>query len=179
GRDTITRPCRSPRGPPAPGGGRATDRSTPCRCTTRAGSPRGAPRPRGRRAPAGIPRSSALRGGRWPAAAAAGSSAGTIRGGVPVFEAEAGELRERAVVQLERRPRAWQVLDRRVALPVHCVVQDQMSLAEGPPLGVLPGEPGRRPLDDERGERQRLGVGPFDPALGEGPAPALQLAQQF
>src|SRR5439155_10992948 len=94
-------------------------------------------------------------------------------------EAEAGELRERAVVQLERRPRAGQVLDRRVTLPVHYVVQHQMSLAERPPLRVLTRQPDRRPLDDERGERQRLGVRPFDPRLSEGAAPALQLAQQL
>src|SRR5439155_2082022 len=52
-------------------------------------------------------------------------------------------------------------------------------LAERAALRVLTCQPDRRPLDDERSERQRLGVRPFDPALGERATPALQLAQQF
>src|SRR2546422_3742623 len=47
------------------------------------------------------------------------------RGGIAVLEPETGELGERAVVQLERRAGAGEVLNRRVALPGRRVVQLQ------------------------------------------------------
>ena len=78
-------------------------------------------------------------------------------------------------MQLERRPRRRQVLDRREALAVHRVVQHEMTLAERAALGVLSGEPDRRPLDQERGERECLGVRPLDRALRQGAAAALEL----
>src|ERR1019366_10382221 len=54
---------------------------------------------------------------------------------VAVLEAHAADLRERAVVQLERRDRGRQLLDRADRLPVGGVVQDQVALAEGAALG--------------------------------------------
>ena len=69
---------------------------------------------------------------------------------VAVLEAEAGELRERAVVQLERRERVGQVLDRADGLAGLGVVQHQVALAEGAALGVLAGEPQRRCLGQQR-----------------------------
>ena len=44
------------------------------------------------------------------------------------------------------------------------VVQDEVALAEGAALGVLAGEPDRDSLGQQRGERERLGVRPLDPA---------------
>ena len=59
------------------------------------------------------------------------------------------------------------------------IVQDQVPLAEGAPLGVLAGEPYRHALGKQRGEGQRLGVGPVDAALGaeRGAAPLELLAE--
>ena len=60
--------------------------------------------------------------------------------------------------------------------PVGRVVQHQVPLAEGAPLGVLAGEPDRNAFGQERGERQRLGVRPVDAALGpQRGAPPLEL----
>ena len=42
------------------------------------------------------------------------------------------------------------------------VVEDQVALAEGAALGVLAGQADRDPLGQQRGEGQRLGVGPDD-----------------
>src|SRR5579875_858783 len=75
---------------------------------------------------------------------------------VAVFEADAGHLRQRAVVQLHRRERAGQVLDRRVLLSGAGVVQHQVALAEGAALGVLAGEANRNPLGEQGGERELL-----------------------
>ncbi len=59
------------------------------------------------------------------------------------------------------------------------VVQHEMALAEGAALGVLAGEPYRHALGEERGEGQRLRVGPVDAALGAecGAAPLELLAE--
>src|SRR4029077_1049773 len=101
------------------------------------------------------------------------------RGGVPVLEAEAGELGERAVVELERSARAREGLDRRIATPVRRVVQDEVTLAERAALRVLSGEPDRGALAQERRERQGLRVGPLDLAVFEGGAAPLELLQEL
>src|SRR2546425_897941 len=59
------------------------------------------------------------------------------RGGVAVLEAQTRELGERAVVQLERRPRPGKILDRCMAAAVPRVVQHEVSLAERAALRVL------------------------------------------
>ena len=95
---------------------------------------------------------------------------------VAVLEAEAGDLRQRAVVQLERRRCRLEVLDRRVLLAGLGVVQREVAMAEGAALGVLAGQPDRRPLHEERCERERLRLRPVDSAaLADRVAPALEL----
>src|SRR4029077_4908695 len=58
---------------------------------------------------------------------------------VAVLEAEARELRQRAVVELERRLRLGQALDRAHGLARARIVQDHVPLAERTALGVLSG----------------------------------------
>src|SRR2546427_11894419 len=72
------------------------------------------------------------------------------------LEAQTRELGERAVVQLERRPRPGKILDRCMAAAVPRVVQHEVSLAERAALRVLAREPDRRSLGEERCERQGL-----------------------
>src|SRR4029077_1173455 len=55
---------------------------------------------------------------------------------VAVLEPHARELGQRAVVELERRLRLRQALDRAYRLPGARVVQDHVPLAERPALGV-------------------------------------------
>ena len=91
---------------------------------------------------------------------------------VAVLEAHARELRERAVVQLQRRQRVGQALDRADRLAGLGVVQDHVALAEGAALGVLAGEPQRCALGQQRRERERLRVRPVDhgaPPLARAP----------
>ncbi len=95
--------------------------------------------------------------------------------GIAVLEPEARGFGEWAVVQLERCARARQVLDRRPAGVVVRVMQDEVALTEGAALDVLPREPDRRTLEQQRSERQRLGVGPFHSTLDDRLATALQL----
>ena len=60
------------------------------------------------------------------------------------------------------------------------VVQHQVALAEGAALGVLSGEPDRHAFGQQRGERQRLGVGPVDAALrAQRRAAALELLPEL
>ena len=83
-------------------------------------------------------------------------------------------------MQLERRQRAGQLLDRGPGRAGLRVVQHQVALAEGAALGVLAGEPDRHALGEQRRERQRLGVGPVDAALGpERRAAPLELLAQL
>ena len=56
---------------------------------------------------------------------------------VAVFKAEAAELGEWAVVELETGARARQALHRADRLPSAGIVQDEVALAEGAALGVL------------------------------------------
>ena len=87
------------------------------------------------------------------------------RGGrVAVLEAEAGDLRERAVVQLERRQGAGEVLDRRVLEAGLLVVEEQVAVGEGAALGVLAGQADMRALGQQRGVGERLGVAELDQA---------------
>ena len=81
---------------------------------------------------------------------------------VAVLEAHARQLRERAVVQLQRRQRLGQALDRADGLPGLGVVQDHVALAEGAALGVLSGQADGGALGEQRRERERLGVRPVD-----------------
>ena len=86
-------------------------------------------------------------------------------GGVAVLEAQAGVLGERAVVQLEAGPRVREMLDRDVDLACLRIVEGQLALAEGAPHRVLPGQPDRVTLEQERAERQSLRMRPFDVPL--------------
>ncbi len=79
---------------------------------------------------------------------------------VAVLEAEAGDLRERAVVDLEWRERSRQVLDRRVLEAGLLVVEDEVAVGEGAALGVLAGQADVRALGEERRVRERLRHGP-------------------
>ena len=56
------------------------------------------------------------------------------------------------------------MLHRAVLLAGLRIVQHEVALAERAALGVLAGEPDRDPLGQQRGERERLGVRPVDPA---------------
>ena len=98
---------------------------------------------------------------------------------VPVLEAEAGELRERRVRDLERRGGAVQVLHRHVRRARVQVVEDEVAVREGAALGVLPGEPDRDPLAQERAVRERLGLAPVDPALVERLDAPLELPREL
>ena len=84
---------------------------------------------------------------------------------VAVLEAERRVLGERRVVDLEGRVRARQVLHRRDGLARARIVEDEVAVGERPPLRVLAGEPDRDPVLEQRGERERLGLPPVDPAL--------------
>ena len=86
---------------------------------------------------------------------------------VAVLEADARVLRQRRVVDLEGRTGVVEVLQRRVRRARVHVVEDVVPVRERAALGVLAGEPDRDPLDEERGERERLGLSPVDPALLE------------
>ena len=90
------------------------------------------------------------------------------RGGrVAVLEAEAGDLRERAVVELERGRGVLEVLHRRVLEAGVLVVEDEVAVGEGAALGVLAGEADVDALGQQRGEGERLGLAEVDPALLE------------
>ena len=84
---------------------------------------------------------------------------------VAVLEADARVLRERRVVDLERRARVVEVLERRVRAAGVDVVEDGVAVRERAALGVLAGEPDRDPVDEERRERERLRLAPVDAAL--------------
>ncbi len=94
---------------------------------------------------------------------------------VAVLEGERRVLGQRRVVDLEGRVRLGQRLERGERLPGHRVVQDGVAVREGPALRVLTGEPDRDPLLEQRGECERLGLAPVDPALGDRLAAPLEL----
>ena len=81
---------------------------------------------------------------------------------VAVLEAERGGLGEGAVVDREGGARLGQRLERGVRDAGVRVVEDEVALAEGAARGVLPGQADRRAVDQDGGERQRLGVRPID-----------------
>ena len=85
-------------------------------------------------------------------------------GRVAVLEAEAGHLREGAVVELERGGGVIEVLHRAVLEPGVLVVEDEMAVGEGAALGVLAGEADVDAVGEQRGEGERLGVAELDPA---------------
>ena len=88
---------------------------------------------------------------------------------IAVLEAEAADLRQRAVVQLERRRELGAGPHRADGLAVVRVVQDEVALAEGAALGVLAGEADRRALGEQRAVGERLGVRPVDRAASSAP----------
>ena len=84
---------------------------------------------------------------------------------VAVLEAEAGDLRERAVVELEGGVGVGEVLHRAVLEAGLLVVEDEVAVGEGAALGVLAGEADVDALGQQRGEGERLGVAELDPAV--------------
>src|SRR5439155_25318085 len=54
-----------------------------------------------------------------------------------------------------------------------------MALRERAALGVLAGEADRDAVDEQRGEGERLGLAPVDPALGERGTAPLELAVEL
>ena len=98
---------------------------------------------------------------------------------VAVLEAERRVLRERGVVDLERGVRPGQVLDRGDGLAGERIVEHEVTVREGAPLGVLPREADRDPVLEQRRERQRLRLAPVDTALGDRLAPPLELALEL
>jgi hypothetical protein len=58
-------------------------------------------------------------------------------------------------------------------------MEDQMPLAEGSALGVLPGQAHGDPTGDDRGKGELLGLSPVDLALRERRLPALHLSHQL
>src|SRR5207245_1096923 len=53
--------------------------------------------------------------------------------------------------------------------------QDSVAVREGAALGILAAQPNGDPLDEQRGEGERLRLAPVDPALVERGAPPLEL----
>ena len=84
---------------------------------------------------------------------------------VAELEAEHGQFRQRAVVDLERRPRLRQPLQRHVPVAGDRVVQHGVAVAEGAALDVLAGEADRDAVGEHRRQRQLLGGRPVDGAL--------------
>ena len=85
---------------------------------------------------------------------------------VAVLEAEAGDLRQRRVVQLHRREGAREVLDGRDPLARLVSCRTRWRWEKVPRSTSWPVRRIGRPLAEQRGERERLGMGPVDPALG-------------
>ena len=84
---------------------------------------------------------------------------------VAVLEADARVLRERGVVDLERRSRVVEVLHRRERRPGVHVVQDRVPVRERAALRVLAGDADRDAVGEQRRERERLGLAPVDRRL--------------
>ncbi len=59
------------------------------------------------------------------------------------------------------------------------VVEDEVTVRERAALGVLAGEADRDPLDEQRRERERLGLAPVDAALVERDAATLELPREL
>ena len=100
-------------------------------------------------------------------------------GGVAVLEADARVLRERRVVDLERRGRLVEMLHRRERRAGVHVVQNRVAVRERAPLGVLAGDPDGDAVDEQRCERERFRLAPVDAALVERRATALELRPQL
>ena len=98
---------------------------------------------------------------------------------VPVLEAERRVLRQRAVVDLERRQRAREVLDRGVLEAGLLVVKNEVAVGERPALGVLAGEPDVGSLGQKRRVGERLGVPVLDRPVVEDLDPALERLAQL
>ena len=99
---------------------------------------------------------------------------------VAEFEADHGQLRQRAVVDLEGRLRLRQHLQRRVAVARDRIVQHGMAMTEGAALHVFAGEADGDAVGQHRRHGQFFGGGPVDRALvGCGQHGALALADAF
>jgi hypothetical protein len=98
---------------------------------------------------------------------------------VAVLEAEAGDLRERAVVELEGCRGVLKVLHRRVLEAGVLVVEDEVAVGEGAALGVLAGEADVDAVGQQRAEGERLGLAEVDPALLDRLHPPRERAAQL
>ena len=101
------------------------------------------------------------------------------RHAVAVLEPDRGELREGAVVQLERRLRVLEMLDRRVLEAGLLVVEHEVTLREGAALGVLSFEAYVDAVGQQRAEGEGLGLAAVDPAFLQRLDPARQRAPQL
>ena len=81
---------------------------------------------------------------------------------VTVLESEYRLLREHRIDDLEAGLLLAQEIERDVAVLVLLIDQHGMSLREGAALAVLPGEPHRVALQQQRAERKRLAGRPVD-----------------
>ena len=84
---------------------------------------------------------------------------------VAVLEAEGGVLAEQGVVDPELGLVLAQVEQRRPLVAGLAVVQDGVPLHERAAARVLPGEPDRHALHEQRAEREQLAASPVDAAL--------------
>ena len=99
---------------------------------------------------------------------------------VTEFEADHGQLRQGAVVDLEGRLGLRQRLQRRVAIARDHVVQHRVAVAEGAAFHVFPRETDGDAVGEHRRQGKFLGGGPVDRALvGRGQHGALALAAAF
>src|SRR5207342_1026874 len=94
---------------------------------------------------------------------------------VAVLERERSVLRERGVVDLERRGGVGEILKRRERLSGSRIVEHRVAVRERAALGVLAGEPDRNAFFEQRPERERLRVAPVDSTLAQALSPALEL----
>ncbi len=85
---------------------------------------------------------------------------------VAELEADRGQLRQRAVVNLERRARLREALQRDVRVAGRGVAKNRVAMAEGAAADILAGQANRRAVREDRGERQFLGRAPVDRLRG-------------
>src|SRR4029453_10417451 len=81
---------------------------------------------------------------------------------VAELEPDRGALGEWTVVDLERRFRLRQSLQRDVAVAGDGVMKHRVAMAESPALDVLTREPDGGAVFEDRGERQIFSGGPVD-----------------
>ena len=84
---------------------------------------------------------------------------------VAELEADRGQFRERAVVDLEGGPGLWKAAQRHEGLTRGGVVQDRMAVRERAAAHILAGQADRCAISQYAPERQFLGGGPVDRPL--------------